>query len=90
MTAGGEQSWVAPDCSPVKLGTGTSDGVGFIGTGTAGKVCALALGYRPFAGMPKGAYSDGAGSGMPPMDSESIPTCGHIELTTLLSCGGTG
>lgn len=53
MTADGEQSWVGPDCSPVKVGTGPSDGVGFIGTGTAGKLCALA--YRPFADMPKGA-----------------------------------
>ena len=90
ITEAGEQSWAGPDCSPVRLGTGPRDGVGFIGTGTAGRVCPLALWYRPFADTLKGAYSGDGGTCTLPMDSDSIPTCGHMELTTLLSCGGTG
>lgn len=82
MAEAGVQRWAGPD----KPGTGPKDGVGFIGTGTAGRVCPLALWYRPFAETPKGAYSDAAAdTGTPLMDSDSIPTCGHMELTTLLS-----
>ncbi len=77
-------SCVTPSVMPVKDGTAPRVGVGLMGTGTAGMLWVPGWWwYSPLTAILKGGYSDGTGS-------DSMPTCGHTELTMLPSWVGTG